>query len=106
MAEDLRSKSASCATSRGGTSISETVLTEKENRAFGLSGGTIACDFKDNSPGSFDRIIVMNGPGVSYAGMPTPTYLQVQVRHISFLLVGLAATLTTARGSLTNHRPV
>ena len=28
----------------------QSLLTEKENRAFGLSPGTIACDFKDKSP--------------------------------------------------------
>jgi hypothetical protein len=41
------------------------------NRAFGLSPGTMYCDFKDGTAGSyFDRLLVMNGPGGSYANMP------------------------------------
>ena len=91
-------------TYRGWDFYKRTVLSEKENRAFGLSGGTMAGDFKDNSPGSFDRIIVMNGPGVSYAGMPTPTYLTVTSTYI-LPPCGPGGYPTAARGSLTNHRP-
>ncbi len=48
----------------------QSAKTEKENRIFGLSGGTLCCDFKSNSPSSFDRLPPMNGPGVRYAGLP------------------------------------
>jgi hypothetical protein len=41
------------------------------NRAFGLSPGTMYCDFKDGTAGSyFDRLLVMNGPSGSYANLP------------------------------------
>ena len=36
----------------------------------GPVGGTLCCDFKNNSPGTFDRLPPMNGPGVRYAGLP------------------------------------
>ncbi len=48
----------------------QSARTEKENRIFGLSGGTLCCDFKNNNASTFDRLPPMNGPGLSYTGLP------------------------------------
>jgi hypothetical protein len=51
----------------------QSLLTEIENRAFGLSPGTIPCDFKSGDSGTFDRLLNMLGIGPTYSGLPAPS---------------------------------
>ena len=57
----------------------QTALSEKAVRALGMSLAVTQCDFKDNGDGSFDQPLVLNGPGVSYTGLPASVGGVIQI---------------------------